>query len=315
VDVRTGWAREDALLSFLCDVYPAGGHRQADRNQFSLHALRESFAIDSGYGLETMADTTEVLRRGAMGEAHNLPLVHGRMQERGQVTGDGIVRADTDGVWAYIESEAGQSYGAGWRFRRRVLCLPGAGSEMACVLLVDRLSFQTAESRPMLSWLLHTAAGNDIDLERDYLTLIGRRTGSRCRVHMVSPWPGRWKCEDYLGHPRLRYDWFWDHLMCLVVLAPYDGEGEPPQIESEGSASGCAVTIGLPGGQYTAMTAGPGQRCDAAGLSTDAELAVVWRRDGQVRGQLLSEGTYLSAGGQQLIHDPEGVEHVTQVGA
>jgi len=64
VDVRGGWEEEDFFLSFICDVFPAGGHRQADRNHFALHALGESFAVDSGYAIEHLPDTTEVLRLG-----------------------------------------------------------------------------------------------------------------------------------------------------------------------------------------------------------------------------------------------------------
>ena len=105
VDVRSGWAVDDFLLSFLCDVFPAGGHRQADRGQFSLHALGESFAIDSGYGLEPLADTTEVLRLGALGEAHNLALVHGNMQQRGAGDGDGLITTRIDGRIGYLEAE------------------------------------------------------------------------------------------------------------------------------------------------------------------------------------------------------------------
>ena len=312
VDVRSGWERDDAFLSFLCDVYPAGGHRQADRNHFSFHALGESFAIDSGYGLERMDGTTEVLRRGAMGEAHNLPLVHGRMQVRGQVEGDGMVRHDLDSPWAYAEAEAGASYAPGWGFRRRVLCLPGPDGQIGCLVVADRVCFDGSESRPMLTWLLHTAAGNDVELERERLSIVGGRHGNRCEVRMVTPWPGRWQMEDFLGHPRLRYDWFRKDLLCLVVLAPHAAGSAPPSVAAEGTEAGCAAVIDLDGTRYTVLAAASGSEVTCDGVTSDAELALVGQRDGEVQGHLLSGGTRLSVGDEQLVSEPGGVEYARQ---
>jgi hypothetical protein len=312
VDVRSGWERHDTLLSFLCDVYPAGGHRQADRNHFAFHALEESFAIDAGYALERMPGTTEVLRRGAMGEAHNLPLVHGRMQVRGQVAGDGIVRLDLASSWPYIESEAGESYAPGWGFRRRIVCLPDEERQVGCVLVSDRMTFDGSESRPMLSWLLHTAAGNSIELQRDRFTLVGGKRGNRCDVHMVTPWPGRWRQEEFLDHPRLRYDWFWNCLHCLVVLVPYGKEEEPPAVVAEGTAAGCALTLTLRDRSYTVLSAAGDEAFSFDGMSTDADLAVVQRGDAAPWRHLLCGGTQLSVSGQgqALVNAPEGVEYV-----
>ena len=205
IDIRSGWERDDFFCSFLCDVFPAGGHRQADRNHFALHALGESFAIDSGYCLDRLPDTTEVLRLGALGEAHNLPLVHGDMQRRGTATGDGIRHAELDTPFAFIESEAGQSHRNVERFTRRALCLPSSAGDPFCLIIVDRLVPEPGE-RPLLSWLLHTAPGNQIDLQRDSFTLTGARLGNHCDVHIATPWPGRWKVETFFDHPRWRSD-------------------------------------------------------------------------------------------------------------
>lgn len=309
VDVRTGWDRADGFLSFLCDVYPAGGHRQADRNHFAFHALGESFAIDSGYGLERLPDTTEVLRRGALGDAHNLPLVHGRMQVRGPVSGDGIVREDLDSPWAYAEAEAGRSYAPGWSFRRRVLCLPGPEGGIGCVVVADRMSFDGTEPRPMLTWLLHTAEGNGVELERDRLSIVGGRCGNRCEVLMVTPWPGRWQAEDYLGHPRLRYDWFWKDLLCLVVLAPHFAGDDPPSMVAAGAETGCAVAIDFGAVRYTIAAAAAGGEMTLDQVTSDAELAMVCRRNGDVDGYLLSGGTRLSLYDSPLVEGPASIEY------
>jgi len=305
VDVRSGWGPDDALVSVLCDVYPAGGHRQADRNQFAFHALGESFAIDSGYGLEPLPDTTEVLRRGAMGEAHNLPLVHGRMQERGEVEGDGIVRLDVDGRWAYIESEAGHSYGPDWTFRRRIVALPGPDQDLGCLVVADRLRFTLLEPWPMMTWLLHTAAGNSVKLQRDRLTLIGARRGNCCDVQIATPWPGRWREEEFLDHPRLRYDWFYNSLDCLVVLVPYASGESPPHLEATGTAVGCGLEISLGEVSYTVLSAADGEEVSLGQTSTDAELALVGTRSGRVDRCMLSSGTRLLFAGEALVREAE----------
>jgi len=311
IDIRSGWESESFFLSFLCDVYPAGGHRQEDRNQFALHALGESFAVDSGYGLEPLPDTTEVLRLGALGEAHNLPLVHGRMQRRGTVSGDGIVRVDLDGPMAYVESEAGESYGEGWRFRRRAVVLPDGEGEPACLVVGDYLTYDLGSAATQLSWLLHTDGLNSVELERDRLTIIGGRQGNLCEVRMVTPWPGRWREERYLDHPRLRYDWFHRPLVCLVALAPHREGEDPPSMEAEGSAQGCGLTIRLGETKYTALTSLPGQTLSFGEAETDAELAVVRQGDGGPIDHLLAGGSRLEHQGSGIIGLAEPLDYTT----
>ena len=296
VDIRSGWKQDDFFLSFLCDVFPAGGHRQADRNQFALHALGESFAIDSGYNLERLPDTTEVLRLGAIGEAHNLPLIHGEMQRRGLVSTDGIRRADLDGPIPYIESEAGESYHSANRFTRRAVCLPSPDGSPSALVIADLLTVDISE-RPMCSWLLHTHPDNQIDLTRDRVTLTGGHKGNRCAVQMLTPWPGRWRQETYADHPRLRYDWFWNPLLCLVAFVPYRQDAHPPEIHTQGTPDGCALSFSIGENVYTVMSAVPTHSITHNNCETDAELAVVCTRDGKVTDRLLSAGARLSAPG------------------
>lgn len=306
VDVRSGWAVDDFLLSFLCDVYPAGGHRQADRGQFSLHALGESFAIDSGYGLESLADTTEVLRLGALGEAHNLPLIHGCMQQRGVGEGDGLVAAHLDGRLHYLEAEIGTSYAAGWRFRRRVVVVPDAEGRPAWIGVIDRAQVELSESRPMLSWLLHTDAGNHVELARDTVTLTGGRCGNHCRVDLATTWPGRWRSETFLEHPRLRYDWFRGALLCVATLIPYRAGEPPPVVERTGDGNGCGVVVDIGGHRVTIAAAEAGRNLRVGDVETDGEMAVVEHRAGGVGAHLLAGGGSLRVDGVTLVDGPAG---------
>ena len=315
VDVRTGWDDEDLLLSFICDVFPSGGHRQADRNHFALHALGESFAIDSGYGTEGLSGTTEVLRLGALGEAHNLPLVHGEMQRRVPGPSDGIRRADLDASIPYIQAEAGESYPSAECFTRRLVYLPSDNGDPGCVVVADILTFRETD-RLLLSWLLHTDLSNAIHLTRDRITLTGGRKGHHCDVHIVTPWPGRWRQETFVGHPRLRYDWFWNPLLCLIVLAPYRAEDAPPEIVAQGSPDGCAVRIRRGGLTDTVLSALPGRTLVVDGaetelpIETDAELALLRARNGRIKEHFLAAGTYLTAHGQPLIAQRTPVDFV-----
>ncbi|MBB31418.1 MAG: hypothetical protein CME25_21230 [Gemmatimonadetes bacterium] len=300
VDLRSGWKSDDFFLSFLCDVFPAGGHRQADRNHFSLHTLGESFAIDSGYALERLPDTTEVLRLGALGEAHNLPMIMGEMQRRGPTTTDGIKEVDLDSDFPFIESDAGDSYPSADRFTRRALCLPNPRGELSSLIIVDRLVFDISD-RAMLSWLLHTHQENALELERDKLTIRGRRVGNRCDVHIITPWPGRWKAEPFFDHPRIRYDWFFGSLFCIVAILPYRESEKPPEVSTEGNDDGCGLTISQNGFSDTILTAAQGKSIEFQDFKTDAEFAHVRIEEGRVRTHRLVAGTERTRSGKRLI--------------
>ena len=166
----------------------------------------------------------------------------------------------------------------------------------------------------MLSWLLHTHEDNGIALERDRFTLTGGRQGNRCDVQIVTPWPGRWRQEAFLGHPRLRYDWFWNPLLCLVVLAPYHQGQTAPEIRAEGSASGCGLSIAIGDRLYTALAAAPEQTVDFGGIRSDAELAVTVVSDGRIDGHILSAGTSLSTEGMDLVNCTSPVDYVADLG-
>ncbi|OGG46827.1 MAG: hypothetical protein A3F84_03540 [Candidatus Handelsmanbacteria bacterium RIFCSPLOWO2_12_FULL_64_10] len=296
VDVRTGWGREDTFVSFLCDPTVPGGHRQADRNHFSVHALGESFAVDSGYALERLPDTTEVLRLGATGGAHSVPLVHGGMQRSG-VAGRGLQQVRLEGWAFYVEGEAGEGYTEADRFTRRLAYLPDP-SGPGCVIIGDLLTLREPRTT-QFTWLLHTAAGNRVELTRDAATVIGGRAGHRCLVQIVTPWPGRWQVETFFDHPRLRYDWFRASLQALVVLAPYRKGEAPPEVTPSVGEEGVGLKVVRRGCVDVVLSAAAGQTAAFEGVTTDAELAVVRRREGGAQ--------WMAAGGRRLAVDGEEV--------
>ena len=153
----------------------------------------------------------------------------------------------------------------------------------------------------MLSWLLHTHQENALDLERDKLTIRGRRVGNRCDVHIITPWPGRWKAEPFFDHPRLRYDWFFGSLFCIVAILPYRESEKPPEVSTEGNDNGCGFTISQNGFSDTILTAAQGKSIEFQDFKTDAEFAHVRIEEGRVRTHRLVAGTELTRSGKRLI--------------
>ncbi len=68
VDMRSGWGKEDCLLSFTAGGNPEYGHGQYDTNHFSLYRGASALAGDSGYG-------------GGQTEDHNGILFDGKGQQ------------------------------------------------------------------------------------------------------------------------------------------------------------------------------------------------------------------------------------------
>ena len=271
VDLRTGWKTDDTFLSFLCDHSPRGGHRQADRGHFSFFSLGESFAIDSGRGSVKLDSGS--LRMGAVGAAHNLPLIHGEMQH--EMPAKGSLRSgDLNATVPVLEADIGASYRSLRSFKRRAAWLPGAAGEPAWVVIGD-LAEWDFEGPALLSWLLHTDVGNRVETDGSRAVLTGARKGHRCLVQVAAAGPGAWRNDEFLGHPRLRYDWFFSPLQCLVLLAPFE-KGQPcPVIEHAASADGCALRVQRGGRSYSILSATPKRTLTWGGHTTSAEFAVV----------------------------------------
>ncbi|MCZ7648939.1 MAG: heparinase II/III family protein [Planctomycetota bacterium] len=271
VDLRTGWDRDDAFLSFVCDHSPRGGHRQADRGHFAFHALGEAFAVDTGYG-KVAVHGAGTLRMGALGEAHNLPLIHGEMQHEMPAPG-GIRKLDLDAEIPRVEAEIGASWRSLNRFTRRLAWLPGAPGEAPFLLVAD-LAEWDAEGPVLTSWLLHTHARNSAEFDGPQAVLTGGNAGQRCLVRMLAPGIGHWRQEAFLGHPRLRYDRIAQPLLALVLLAPFKAGAEPPRVETHAEPEGCALRVRNGPHAYAAALALPGRSLEWNGMKTDGEFSV-----------------------------------------
>lgn len=317
VSMRSGWGEQDTLLSFLCDTSAPSGHRQADRNHFSLHALGESFAVDSGYALESIPGTTEVLRLGALGCSHNLPLVNGEMQHKGHLPSGGIRRTELGSPFRYVEAEAGEGYLGAERFTRRlaVLCATGGGTgdrltpaDAVCVADVVTLRHR---GNAFFSWLLHTDSGNAVELlDADTCLIRGVRGHASCLLVAASPWFGRWRQEAYCGHTRLAYETEADLLAILVLLLPF--QTASPRATVHRSDGGCSVTaFRADGGTDRVVSARPGRTAELDGVETDAELAVLRLappgQGGGLESWMIAGGSTLRLGAHRPIAEAQPV--------
>jgi hypothetical protein len=217
--------------------------------------------------------------------------------QRSGIPGKGIRQVGLDG-WAFcVEGEAGEGYAEADRFTRRMAYLPDP-SGPGCVVVGDVMTLREPRAT-QFTWLLHTAAGNRVELARDAATLVGGRAGHCCLVQIVAPWPGRWQVETFFDHPRLRYDWFRASLQALVALVPYRKGEAPPEVTPFVGAEGVGLRVAQRGDVDVVLSAATGQTASFEGVTTDAEFALVRRRE---RG-----AQWMVAGGRRLAVDGEEV--------
>lgn len=198
---RTGWGTDDLHVSFQCTRGRPGGHSQQDRLNFTVYALGERFAIDSGYGMVPIPGSTEVRRLGKLAESHNQVLVDGRGQ-RDTIAPDAgrIVRTGTRGVWAWAVGDAIGAYEGLRLVRRAILVRRTAAAPV--VVVFDRIVPAKA-GRHRFDWLLQTAPGNRVVPERNGCFAIQAR---RATLHGCQVSNGRSALAQdvWLEHPRLR---------------------------------------------------------------------------------------------------------------
>ncbi|MBI2440515.1 MAG: heparinase II/III family protein [Lentisphaerae bacterium] len=214
---RTGWGRNDLHVSFQCTRGRPGGHSQQDRLNFTIYALGECFAVDSGYGLERIGPgTTEVRRLGRLAESHNQVLVDSRGQHDTIAPDAGkLVRTGARGRWAWAVGDAIGAYEGLAQVRRGILVRLTAGTP---VVIIADWTKPAKTRRHRYDWLLHTAAGNRVRrLTNGAFAIKGRQAALfGCQVSSGR----RTSAQDtWLGHPRLRLTTLAREYVALTVLA------------------------------------------------------------------------------------------------
>jgi len=180
VSFRSGWGKDDTLVVFdASQRSPSGqGHQHASCGHFSLSALGEYFAVDTGrYNMEQ--------------NCHNVVLVDGRSGR------------STDGEWrmmyehgVLIDYEPGEfcdsaavdsSHQHDCYWARRHLGLVKGRGAPAYVWTVDDIN--KANDYREFHWQLHTSPENKITIHGETAVIEGWRHGNLLDVHFALPDP------------------------------------------------------------------------------------------------------------------------------
>ena len=157
----------------------AQGHFHASSGHFSLFALREYFAVDTGrYNVEQ--------------DQHNVVLVNGRS---GRSTGDDWVQATHPGMLTdyrpgafcdYAAADSSHQHNCYWA-RRHIGLVRGGPGVPAYAWTVEDIN--KADDWAEFWWTLNTSPVNRIEIEGDRARVIGARHGHRLEVAFVLPPP------------------------------------------------------------------------------------------------------------------------------
>jgi hypothetical protein len=161
---RTGWEREDVMLSIESGPFFKGTHNQADKGHFALYGKGGRWAIDSGYG------NNQEPEGKAQTVAHNCVLIDGQGQA---LSGAGLGTSGRvldyqatehlgyalcDETEAYQHNNRGTPGVALARAHRHCFFVRPADGVPAYALIVDDIAVDGAEHD--YDWLLHTSEYN-----------------------------------------------------------------------------------------------------------------------------------------------------------
>jgi len=304
LDERTGWKRDDWFLSVTCCPdwrwrnRHGRRHTQADRGHYSLHALGEKLAIDSGYGNELLCGSTDVIRFGYTGEAHNVPEVDGTLQKE-VLTAKGFTDVLLEGWATAARMDFARCYPSCTEAVRVIALVPGPDGRPLYLAVYDRL-IPRIERTYTFSSLLHTDEANRTRIvDRETADILGGRRGNRCRVVATAHRPGRFTVESFLGHDRLRFQNQGKSYHGLTLLVPYGKREKPPVFRRSDpdNAAGFAATLSFRGVTDAMLVCAQGTLKEWR-LETDAAFTLV-RRGPRPR-LIMVEGSFLKTGGVLL---------------
>jgi len=181
VSFRSGWGKNDTMVVFHGSQRSslAEGHQHASCGHFSISSHGEYFAIDTGrYNMEQ--------------SCHNVVLINGKS---GESTGGnwravrhhGVLLEYQPGKFVdYAAVDSSHQHNCYWA--KRFLGMV-KGNAYSYVWIVDDINYNDGSAE--FVWQLHTAYGNQIEINDKKATITGFRYGNRMDIHWVIPddWP------------------------------------------------------------------------------------------------------------------------------
>jgi len=248
--LRTGWGPQDSLLVFKSSP-STRGHDHFDANSFVLSAGPGWLLTDPGYR-EYNPGPRNTFTVGSVG--HNTVLVDGEGQSR---LGGGQLLACVSGAqFDYAIGEAGPAYGGALERFRRCVVSARAG------YFIVRDHIKCHDGPRVLTWLLHTDASGQIEVQADSpmlgveATLQFSRLESYVSAHLAFPSPLEVKATSFPGaegygpYAEIATPAAVEEAVFLCVLAPSTASKPGPPLGIEGARNGpegteVRVKIGL----------------------------------------------------------------------
>ncbi|MDP6118263.1 MAG: heparinase II/III family protein [Planctomycetota bacterium] len=257
VSMRTGWEKDDWLVSHFCGPQVLKCHRQGDSNHVAFYALGERFLVDAGYGIP-QADSTKGLDRW-FGEtdAHNCVLVDGRNQRGPHITpgwteGEMVDFSHTDDFTTSLgdaASTTGPDHRIRRSFRRVVLVRKGP---VPFLVVVDLNEYDGEPFSAECLW--HTESGNDVELSAGGFVIHGQQND--CFARVLYPQTADIQLADSYTRPQVRVSLRAAVAESVTVFCPVRRGEEVPEFICDREAEGhFSITCRSGGSEITARMA------------------------------------------------------------
>ena len=278
-DLRTGWERDDLLLSHFCGRQVWTLHRQSDFNHVALYALGEKFLVDEGYG---QAGVEQGQRGGphyryfGRADLHNTVLFDGQDQTGNQGHATPAWWAEGRIIdWRHTPDfdtslgDASGAYGPDHtidKALRRVVLLRGA---RPVVIVIDSMRVDADGREHDFEALWRTDAGNRIEIDDRRFRIIGREND--CIGEVLHPAAARLRVADHYNQPQLRVAHRAAELDMVTVFVPLRRGEASPEFTCEEIGDGQFRVTVADGTTRRVVTAGT--RCEGP-MQTAAKCKV-----------------------------------------
>ena len=240
VSMRTGWDKEDWLITHFCGRQQLKCHRQGDHNHVSFYALGEHFLVDAGYGHPRTDTTARVDRWFGETESHNCVLIDGMNQRGTMLTrgwGEGEMldfghTDDFDTSLGDASTATGRDHAVRRSLRRVVFVRRGPAPYLAVVDVNENDG-----ERLLVECLWHTHVDNEIVLADQGFLIKG---GSHDCVAQVL-WPGHVKPAPATDRdrPQARVAVEAEVAETVTVFCPVKRGEEAPEFSCTRIGEGC----------------------------------------------------------------------------
>jgi hypothetical protein len=221
------------------------------------------------------------------------------MQQRRE-TAEGFRAVHLDAWAPTVTLSFGACYDACLRAYRTLIPVPDPHGQPLYLIIRDTV-VPTVRGSTTFGLLFHTDPLNRVELlSREAVNIVGGRAGNHCRVITTANRPGRYMVDQFLGHPRLRYQNQGSSLEALSLFIPYCAGEKLPLFERSAADNdaGFVARLRHRGVEDLLALCVEGAVGDW-GIETDASLALV--REGDRTPIIALDATFIKKEGAYLF--------------